>query len=85
MKIENKILVPNNRKAQLIRSQDLTPKYYDVGMFYMIKTKTLFMEKSLTPQKTMAFIMDEREVQDIDTVDDWNMAELKYKLIRETQ
>ena len=82
MKIENGILVPNDRKAQLIRSQDLTPKYFDVGMFYMIKTAVLLKEKSLTPPKTMAYIMDEREVQDIDTADDWKIAEMKYKLVK---
>jgi N-acylneuraminate cytidylyltransferase len=82
MKIENGILFPNDRKAQLIRSQDLTPKYFDVGMFYMIKTAVLLKEKSLTPLKTMAYIMEEREVQDIDTVDDWLMAEIKYKLVK---
>jgi len=82
MKIENGILVPNDRKAQLIRSQDLTPKYFDVGMFYMIKTAVLLKEKSLTPPKTMAYIMDEREVQDIDTDDDWKIAEMKYELVK---
>jgi pseudaminic acid cytidylyltransferase len=82
MKIENGILVPNDRKAQLIRSQDLTPKYFDVGMFYMIKTTVLLKEKSLTPPKTMAYIMDEQEVQDIDTIDDWKIAEMKYKLVK---
>jgi N-acylneuraminate cytidylyltransferase len=83
MKIENGILVPNDKKALLIRSQDLTPKYYDVGMFYMIKTAVLIKEKSLTPLKTMAYVMKEQEVQDIDTIDDWNIAEMKYKLIKE--
>ena len=80
MNIENGILVPNDRKAQLIRSQDLMPKYFDAGMFYMIRTAALLKEKSLTPPKTLAFIMDEKEVQDIDTEEDWAMAELKYKL-----
>jgi N-acylneuraminate cytidylyltransferase len=83
MKIEDGILVPNDRAAQLIRSQDLTPKYFDAGMFYMIKTDVLLKGKSLTPEKTMAYVMDEQEVQDIDTIDDWKMAELKYKLIME--
>jgi len=82
MKIENGILVPNDRKAQLIRSQDLTPKYFDVGMFYIIKTAVLLKERSITPNRTMAYIMDEREIQDIDTIDDWIMAEIKYKLVK---
>ena len=83
MKIENGLLVPNDRKAQLIRSQDLEPKFFDAGMFYMIKSDSLLKEKTLTPAKTMAYIMDEREVQDIDTMDDWEMAEIKYKLLKE--
>jgi N-acylneuraminate cytidylyltransferase len=83
MTIEKDILVPNDRKAQLIRSQDLTPKYFDAGMFYMVKTNILLTEKSLTPAKTMAYIMDEKEVQDIDTIEDWKMAELKYRIIME--
>jgi N-acylneuraminate cytidylyltransferase len=82
MKIENGLLIPNDRQAQFIRSQDLEPKYFDVGMFYFVKNEALLKEKTLTPVKTMAYIMDEREVQDIDTIDDWNLAELKYKLLK---
>ena len=83
MKIEDGILVPNDRKAQLLRSQDLETKFYDAGMFYMVSYEAFFREKTLGPVNTMAYIMDEREVQDIDTIDDWKMAELKYKLIKE--
>ncbi|MDR2145847.1 MAG: pseudaminic acid cytidylyltransferase [Tannerella sp.] len=82
MKIENGLLVPNDRNAQLIRSQDLAPKFFDAGMFYMIRSIAFFREKTLIPAKTMAYIMDEREVQDIDTIDDWKLAELKYKLLK---
>ena len=83
MKIENGILVPNDRNAQLMRSQDLVPKYFDVGMFYMVKTAVMLKERSLLPPKTMAYIMNEKEVQDIDTIDDWIKAEFKYKFIKE--
>jgi N-acylneuraminate cytidylyltransferase len=51
-------------------------------MFYFNKTTSLLREKSLTPEKTMAFIMKENEVQDIDTMEDWDMAELKFKLLK---
>ncbi len=82
MKIENGILVPNDHEALKLRSQDLTPKYFDVGMFYFIKTKALLEQKTLVPSKTFAYIMNENEIQDIDTMDDWNLAELKMKLMR---
>ncbi len=81
MKIENGFLIPNDREAQKIRSQDLAPKYYDVGMFYFCKTDVMLSEKTLVPKRTSAYIIDESECQDIDTPDDWKMAELKYKML----
>lgn len=81
MKIENGALVPDNKEAQNVRSQDIEPKYYDAGMFYFIKTKTLLNEKTLVPQKTLDYIIKESECQDIDTIDDWYMAEMKYKIL----
>lgn len=85
MNIENGNLVPDNRAKQQIRSQDLTPKYYDAGMFYIMKTSALLKEKTLTPINTIAYIMDEREVQDIDTQSDWEMAEIKYRVLHESR
>lgn len=81
MKIENGMLTPCDREAQLIRSQDLIPKYYDVGMFYFCKIDTLLKEKTLTPIKTMGYVIDETECQDIDTEEDWKIAELKFQII----
>jgi N-acylneuraminate cytidylyltransferase len=83
MKIENGLIVPNDRKAILIRSQDLIPRYFDVGMFYFIKTFALLNYKTLTPENTIGYIMNEKEIQDIDTMDDWTMAEIKYKVLAE--
>jgi N-acylneuraminate cytidylyltransferase len=83
MEMQGGILVPHDRKAQLIRSQDLTPKYFDVGMFYFIKTPVLLKYKTLIPANTIGYIMNENEIQDIDTIEDWNMAELKYRLLKE--
>jgi N-acylneuraminate cytidylyltransferase len=83
MKIENGQIVPNDRRAILIRSQDLTPQYFDVGMFYFIKTSALLKYKTLTPTNTIGYIMKEKEIQDIDTMDDWTMAEIKYKVLKE--
>ncbi|MGI5172139.1 pseudaminic acid cytidylyltransferase [Treponema sp. OMZ 840] len=75
-------LMPNDRAAQLIRSQDLVPKYYDAGMFYFCKTSALLEHKTLVPPNTGAYIIDETECQDIDTLEDWKSAELKYKIIK---
>lgn len=57
------------------RSQDLEPMYHDVGMFYFYKYN------KLDSQKIAMYEMDESSIQDIDTEDDWKMAELKYKVL----
>lgn len=85
VRIENNVLLPYNRDAQNMRSQDLIPKYFDVGMFYFCKTKAMYQYNSLTPDNTTAFIMDEKECHDIDTLDDWIIAEIKYKIIQGVQ
>src|SRR5574344_1986785 len=81
MKIENGLLIPNDRDAQNMRSQDIKPKYFDVGMFYYCKVDKMLEYKTLIPPKTLAYIIDEKECQDIDTIDDWKMAEIKYKVL----
>lgn len=81
MKIKDGLLCPYDRAAQNMRSQDIETKYYDVGMFYFCKTDKLYENNSLIPNKTAAYIISEAECQDIDTLDDWEMAELKYRIL----
>lgn len=79
MRIKDNLLWPDDPAALNIRSQDLDPKYYDAGMFYFSNSFELMKNKSLLNVKTYGFILSEDQVQDIDTVEDWKMAEKKYK------
>lgn len=63
------------------RSQDLEPMYHDVGMFYFYRTQGFLSEGTM---KTVPFIMKEERVQDIDTPEDWRLAEIKYRMLYET-
>lgn len=81
MKIEDDYLMPNDRESQKIRSQDLIPKYFDAGMFYFIKTPVLLKEKTLVPEKTFGYVIEENECQDIDTFEDWQMSEIKFRIL----
>ena len=63
------------------RSQDLEPLYYDAGQFYFCKTERFLEHHSLILPKTIGYIMKEEEVQDIDTLSDWTIAEMKYKIM----
>ena len=63
------------------RSQDLLKHYHDSGQFYWIKTSILQTEKTLFTSKSGGIELSQLEVQDIDTIDDWQHAEVKYKII----
>ena len=53
--------------------------YHDAGQFYMIRTDVMKREHTLVPEKTIPLICSEMEVQDIDNLEDWNIAEIKYQ------
>ncbi len=82
MSIKEGIVNNFDPKGWQIRSQDLEPKYYDVGMFYFVRTDKMLEYRSVRPPKTAGYIIDESECQDIDTMEDWKNAELKYKILQ---
>ncbi len=63
------------------RSQDLEPIYHDCGQFYMCCCKAFIKHHSLVIPNTKPYIIPEEEVQDIDTMADWEIAEAKYKAL----
>lgn len=66
---------------ELSRSQDLQPYYHDAGQFYLIRTDAMIKQRTIVPQKTAPLLMNEMEVQDIDSMDDWILAETKYRTL----
>lgn len=64
------------------RSQDLEPIYHDAGQFYFVKTQAFRDEFTLWCKRTAPLILSELEVQDLDTLTDWQLAEMKFKLTR---
>ena len=63
----------------LTRSQDLDPIYHDCGQFYVFQTKAFEQYHAIVMPKTIPYIMPEEQVQDIDNISDWKIAELKYQ------
>ncbi len=61
------------------RSQDLEIMYHDCGQFYCFKPDVLLRKKRLLTDSVKALIVPEQEVQDIDTLQDWEIAEIKYQ------
>jgi len=60
------------------RSQDLPEAYHDAGQFYFSKTADLLRDKKLFTDFTISFEIPASEAQDIDTEEDWRIAEIKY-------
>jgi N-acylneuraminate cytidylyltransferase len=60
------------------RSQDLPPRYHDSGQFYWMRTAPFLEQGTLFASRCGAIVLPEEEVQDIDTEEDWALAELKY-------
>ena len=79
--LRNGLLDFNWKEYKQCRSQDLELLYHDAGQFYFWKVDAF--EGYMNGEKTMRIapiIMMEEEVQDIDNMSDWLMAEMKYKM-----
>lgn len=82
LKIENGKLAMNWPENYAKRSQDLPDAYHDAGLFYWY-SKKYFEEKTAGfGENACPYVLNEEKVQDIDTIDDWRIAEMKYKLLK---
>lgn len=80
-KIENELLhmmYPENINK---RSQDLEKAYHDSGQFYWVGVPVFMQQKKIILPNSRPLILPELEVQDIDSEEDWKIAELKYQII----
>lgn len=62
------------------RSQDLEPVFHDAGQFYFMKVNDIDNLLFWTDH-TYGLELSELMVQDLDTETDWQLAEMKYKLL----
>ncbi len=62
-----------------VKSQDLSPSYHDAGQFYWMKISSFRKKSELFNDNTIPYFISELEAHDIDTLEDWNIAEFKYK------
>jgi len=66
------------------RSQDLPESYYDTGQFYWVDRKREVKSKGHYgfSQHIIPIVLPRYRVQDIDTPEDWKMAELMYRTLQ---
>lgn len=65
------------------RSQDLEPTYHDAGQFYFGKTEAWLKQQPIFGDNSHMLVLPDQLVQDIDTEQDWQHAELLYKLLQQ--
>ncbi len=81
---ENKLtwLQPENA---LKRSQDLEVTYHDTGQFYFFNVPAFLASGALLTANSSGIEIDEMAAHDIDTEEDWKVAEFKYLQLKRQQ
>jgi len=82
LKIVNEKVIMFEPENYTKRSQDLEPAYYDSGQFYWMRVSEFIKQKRFFANNTGAIILSQLEAHDIDTEEDWTIAELKYKILK---
>ncbi len=82
MAIEEGRLIFRHPQYLSSRSQDLVPYYHDAGQFYFFDTAAYRRNGELMTGNVLPFEVSEMEVQDIDNQTDWEIAELKYQVMK---
>jgi N-acylneuraminate cytidylyltransferase len=77
-------LIFSENQYENTRTQDLETFYHDAGMFYFLRVSSFKRDKKLFLNPTFGIELEKTKVQDIDNPIDWDLAELKYKLIHDT-
>lgn len=65
------------------RSQDLEKMYHDCGQFYCYNVKKYRACRGQLTEGYLPILIPEDQVQDIDNPEDWRLAEMKYRIMRE--
>jgi N-acylneuraminate cytidylyltransferase len=65
-----------------VRSQDLPPHYHDAGMFYWFVPDRFLASSRLFMKDSVVFEVPSERCQDINTPEDWAIAELKYQRLQ---
>lgn len=85
--IQRSLQIQNNKLSMVepqflnTRSQDLPKRYHDSGSFYWFNIQKFLQKKKLITPNSCGLELSELEVQDIDNLSDWKLAELKYQVL----
>lgn len=69
-------------ECAIARSQDLEETFHDAGQFYWGRAEAFLEEKNLFSEGSVPVFIPRHRVQDIDTEEDWIMAELMFQALQ---
>lgn len=67
---------------RLTRSQDLEPAFHDAGQFYWGTARAFLDDVPVFSPRSIGIVLPRVLVQDIDTLEDWDQAELMFRAVR---
>ncbi|WP_217541421.1 pseudaminic acid cytidylyltransferase [Vibrio metschnikovii] len=67
---------------ELVRSQDLEEAYHDAGQFYWGKASAFLAKQSIFSRHSKVVLLPRKRVQDIDTAEDWELAESLFSALK---
>lgn len=68
-----------------VMSQDIPPSFHDAGQFWWMRVQSFNEQRKLYGNQSIPLEVPESEAQDIDTLEDWKLAEIKYQLFRQKE
>ncbi len=84
LRIENSKVKFVNPEFATYRTQDFEKKYFDSGQFYFFNPDVILDARKIIVENSGFIILEKNNVEDIDDFEDWEAAELKYKMIHKT-
>jgi pseudaminic acid cytidylyltransferase len=70
-------LQPEHRSS---RSQDLERAYHDAGQFYLFRPEAMLQHRQIIGPNSGGIVISEMQAHDIDTEEDWQVAEIKWQI-----
>lgn len=84
LEVSGKYIRMADRKNETKRSQDLAVMYHDAGRFVWARTKSFLRQRTFFMTKIVPMFFDRTIVQDIDSEQDWKIAEMKFLMKNNT-
>jgi N-acylneuraminate cytidylyltransferase len=86
--IQRAVYLTNEGRVQMFyseysdtRSQDLKEAYHDAGQFYWGRSSAFSQGKAIFSESSKAVVLPRKRVQDIDTLEDWELAEALFSVL----